>query len=98
MTRPTDPRPLNQSRLSANDEYPSCVQHEIYQPRYLRMQRTGITPPGYPIFAVYMPKSFDGYIGDLCYVYEDGWFWESKEWREYYRTTGKTPAEAQREN
>ena len=89
--------PLSPQRLQAGDAYPSQVQHEIYQPRYMRMQRTGITPPSYPDFAVYMPKSFDGYIGDLCYVYEAGYFWESKAWREHYRMWGKTPGETMAE-
>ena len=55
------------------------------------MIRTGITPPGYPMFAVYGKRPFS--IGDPTYVFEAGHFWPSYEWRRYYYQTGKTPGE-----
>ena len=70
--------PYNDKPAHAPDKYTiSPIEIAIEN---VRMRRTGITPPGFPIFAVYRPKAGNGryvagYISDKFYVYEGGFFW-----------------------
>jgi hypothetical protein len=55
------------------------------------MQRCGVTAPGYPGRATYRPVS-NTFKVDEIYVYDGGYFWNSREWHRFVREHRRSPA------